>query len=98
MIEEFRKALQEILVPDLKEIVRKLDRLEGIERKLEEFTKGFYVALQGLDGKIDGAKQGLTEKLDDAQKGLTKKIDGVMQHLTEVKTEIREIKAAVKKR
>ncbi len=75
--EDFRRALQDIVAPDLKDIAREV-------RELKETVKsqgvGFYAAIQGLDHKIDDVKRDVDEKFD-----------GVTVVLREIKTEIRQL-------
>ena len=75
--EDFRKALQDIVAPDLKVIATEM-------RELKEIVKsqgtGFYSALHGLN-----------QKLDDVRQDLDQRMDGINSELRGIKTEIKKL-------
>jgi len=56
--EDFRRALQDVVAPDLKVIAQDIRELKDI---VKSQGTGFYTALHGLNQKIDDVRQDVQE-------------------------------------
>ena len=94
LVEDLRKALQDVVAPDLKVIAFEVKELreefKHLNLLVESQGKGFYAALQGLDQKIEDVRHGLEQKIDTVRSDLGQKMDGVRDELRDIKTEIKK--------
>jgi hypothetical protein len=63
--EDFRRALQDVVAPDLKIIAQDIKELKDI---VKSQGTGFYAALHGLNQKIDDVRQDVQEVKTEVRK------------------------------
>jgi len=82
--ETIKKVIQELVVPDLKNIVSEI-------KDIKSDIKVLTVEIKRLDEKIDVNVKGLNEKIDSTRKELNEKIDtalDIRERLARVESKI----------